>query len=278
MSETPPPQDEALRTSIGLIGCGAIGTIIARALDKGQVPAKLLAVNDINHTRAEQLIWSLQRQPTAMTLAGMIATCDFIVEATTPQAVGGIVEQALQGGRDILAMSVAGLLDREDLFEMAERFERKIYLPAGALAGIDAARAAAVGTVESVILSTRKPPRALAGAPELLKKGIDPLKVTEPTVVFEGTAREAIRGFPLNVNVAATLSLACGGADFVQVRIIADPTVDKNIHELEIIGDCGRILSRTENVPSSNPKTSQLAAYSAIAALRQILKPLVIGA
>jgi len=86
-----------------------------------------------------------------------------------------------------------------------------------------------------------------------------------------------VKAFPANVNVAATLFLAAGESE-VRVKIVADPNIHVNRHEIVVEGDFGRITTLVENVPSPrNPKTSYLAALSAIATLRSIVEPVKIG-
>ncbi len=153
-----------------------------------------------------------------------------------------------------------------------------LYLPSGALAGLDGIKAAASGHLRSVTLTTRKPPRSLAGAPGILRRKIRLDKLRKPMVVFQGSARQAAKEFPQNINVAATLALAGVGAARTRVKIIADPGIRTNIHEVEAVGDFGRLTARTENRPSpANPKSSLLAVRSAVATLRQILNPLKVG-
>ena len=155
---------------------------------------------------------------------------------------------------------------------------RRVYLPSGAVCGIDGLKSCRAGSIYSVTLTTRKPPRGLEGAPYLKEKNIRLSDIKGETVIFDGTAREAIKGFPQNVNVCAALSLAGIGADKTRVRIMTSPEYTKNIHEVRIEGDSGNISTRTENVPSkANPKTSQLAVFSAIATLEGIAKSVRVG-
>jgi aspartate dehydrogenase len=161
---------------------------------------------------------------------------------------------------------------------VAKRHGKRLYVPSGAIAGLDAIKGAMLGRVFKVTLTTRKSPRALEGAPYVVKKGIDLGALKEPTTIFSGSAEEAVPAFPANINVAAALSLAGIGADKTLVRIIADPACDKNIHEIEVEGDFGRLVTRMENVPSPhNPKTSYMAALSAIGLLQRITASLVVG-
>ena len=131
---------------------------------------------------------------------------------------------------------------------------------------------------EKVILITRKNPKSFQGLDYLKHKGIRLDKIKSDTVLFSGNARQAIKYFPQNINVAATLSIAGIGQARTQVKIIASPRVKRNIHEVYIESDAGRISTRVENlVHPDNPKTSFLAVLSAIAMLRQILEPVRVG-
>ena len=201
------------------------------------------------------------------------------MEAVSKQAAPPIIRETLAGSRDILVMSVGGLLEcLEEALDLATRVERKIYVPSGAIAGVDAVKGAVVGGVTLVRLTTRKAPKALAGAPYLAEHGIAVSAIRTATQIFAGPAREAVPAFPANINVAAALSLAGIGPDRTEVRIVADPACDRNIHEVEVEGAFGRLVARMENLPSpENPKTSYMAALSAIALLRRITSPLEVG-
>ena len=132
--------------------------------------------------------------------------------------------------------------------------------------------------INKVILTTKKPPKAFLGAPYVLKKKIRLDNIDKDTVLFEGDASQAIKAFPQNINVAATLSMAGIGPEATVVRIVASPTISRNIHEIEIESDAGKIIIRCENVVHpDNPKTSYLAVLSAIATLKQVLEPIKIG-
>jgi aspartate dehydrogenase len=125
---------------------------------------------------------------------------------------------------------------------------------------------------------TRKPPQGLSGAPYLVTHHVDVTGLAEPRRVFSGTAREAARGFPANVNVAAALALAGIGPDRTTIEIWADPTVTRNIHRIEVEAAAARLSMQIENVPSDdNPRTGRLTALSVIAALKKLVSPLAIG-
>jgi aspartate dehydrogenase len=264
---------------IGIVGCGAIGQEIARAIDDGLVAVELCAVCDVDRRRAEALVRSLRAVPKVLEQAAVIRDAALVVEATSQAVAPGIIREVLAAPRDVLVMSVGGLLRYYDeLWGLAERVGRRIYVPSGAIAGLDAVKAAMVGSVSSVVLTTRKPPKGLAGAPYVVENKIDLEGLREATVIFSGPAEQAVPAFPANINVAAALSLAGIGPERTLVRIIADPGCERNTHEIEAEGDFGRLLLRTENVPSpSNPKTSRLAALSAVALLRRLTATVVVG-
>lgn len=264
---------------IGVVGVGTIGREICRAIDTVVVTARLVGIADIDPVKASTLAESLERAVPAMTLADLIGASDLVVETVSKAAAPAIIRETLASSKDIVVMSVGGLLDcLDEALDLARQRGGRIYVPSGAIAGLDAIKGAMGGRVSKVTLTTRKPPGGLEGAPHVVAQGIDLQDLTEPRVIFSGSAAEAVPAFPANVNVAAALSLAGIGPDQTQVRIIVDPTSDKNIHEIEAEGDFGRLFVRMENVPSpTNPKTSYMAALSAIGLLRRITAALVVG-
>jgi aspartate dehydrogenase len=264
---------------VGVIGCGTIGAEICQAIDRGVVEAALAGVSDIDAAKAQALAQGLGARPPVLPQGELIGASELVVEAVSRAVAPSIIAACLERGRDVMVMSVGGLLERVDEFVgLARRQGRRIYVPTGAIAALDAVKGACVASVSRVTLTTRKPPKGLEGAPYVVQNRIDLGAVREPTVIFTGPAREAVPAFPANVNVAAALSLAGIGADRTLVRVVADPTGTRNVHEIEAEGDFGRLSVRMENVPSPhNPKTSYMAALSAIALLRRITAPLVVG-
>ncbi|MGI0047468.1 MAG: aspartate dehydrogenase [Nitrosotalea sp.] len=260
---------------IGLLGCGAIGTEIAIAIDSGQVPAKLTHVFDFSKESSTLLISKLKDKPVIVENAGLLAASpvDIIIEAASQDAVRDNALSILQNRKDMMIMSVGALLD-ESIFDIilegCKDFNKHVFFPSGAIAGLDAVRAVK-DELDSLVLVTTKNPKALKGAKFFETSKIDPDKISESMVIFDGTAQEAVKLFPANINVAALLSLAGIGSTKTKVRIVADPHVDKNIHEIQAQGKFGKFSIKVENVPSSsNPKTSRLAILSAIECLRKI--------
>ena len=265
---------------IGLVGCGAIGSEIAKSIDRGDISAQLVAVCDHNPETAQELISSLMIKPVKANLEELVDKSDLVVEAASQRAVPAIAKAALVKGRNLMIMSVGALADVElyrSIKRMASEHGSKVYLPSGAISGLDGLKSASSGSIKRVTLTTTKSPASLEGAPHVLERKIDLKGLKEPTLIFEGSAADAVKAFPANVNVAATLCLAARDGD-VRVRIIADPNIKVNRHEIVAEGDFGRITTKVENVPSpKNPKTSYLAALSAIATLRSIIEPIKIG-
>ncbi len=189
-----------------------------------------------------------------------------------------IAEPALAAGRTLIVLSCGALLDNFDLVDLARRQGGRILVPTGALLGLDAVQAAAQGAISKIHMITRKPPGGLDGAPYLVEHQIRVAGLDRALCVFTGTAREAARGFPANVNVAAALALAGIGPDRTTIEIWADPAVDRNIHRIEVEADAARLSLQIENVPSlDNPKTGRLTPLSVIALLRKLTSPLAIG-
>lgn len=254
---------------LGILGCGAIGAELAAfAAQEAQIESVLLF--DALPDRSRALVRRSGKLRVAADPDELVAGSDFLVEAASPDAARGFLPRAVDAGKAVLAMSMGVLADdawRQKLFERARKTGAKIYLPSGAVCGIDGLKAGALAHVKSVTLVTTKPPAALG------------LTVDKWTVVYDGPARDAVKKFPQNVNVAATLSLAGIGFDDTRVQVVADPLATRNQHKVIIEGDFGRIRIEVENLPSpQNPKTSWLASLSAIATIKRVLDPVQIGA
>jgi aspartate dehydrogenase len=253
---------------IGIVGCGTIGSSLARAIQDGRIPAVLAGLSSRTRSRAEALAASLRPVPPVLSLRELVQSSDLVAEAATIDAVADIVPACLAEKRDVFVVSVGGLLGREEWFRRATAQGSRILVPSGAIAGLDGVRAAALGRVDSVTITTRKPPRGLAGAPYVVEHKIDLDGFTEETLIFEGSAREACQGFPSNVNVSAALSLAGIGPERTRVRIFVSPAGRFNQHRIDVRGEFGRLAVEIENVPSAtNPRTGILSMYSSIAML-----------
>ena len=177
----------------------------------------------------------------------------------------------------LIVLSVGALLSNDYLVQLAADTGGTIIVPTGALIGLDAVIAAAEGTIHSVRMVTRKPPKGLAGAPYLLEHNIDISDLKAPLKVFTGNAREAARGFPANLTVVVALALAGIGPEKTVLEIWADPSLTRNVHRIEVDSDSALMSMTIENIPSENPKTGKITARSVIALLRKMTAPLRVG-
>lgn len=258
---------------IGIIGCGAIGTGIAEFIQNHlKKRARIVALCDIDLEKAIFLSKKIKPHPAVIDIDSLIKKSDLIIEASSVNISGEIARRAVLNKKDVLIMSTGGLLRKSPLLRKAKSKGCSIYIPSGAICGLDGLNSAKIGKIKKVILTTRKPPRGLKGAPYLKNKNIEIDGIKKETLIYSGNAIDAIKYFPQNVNVAATLSLLGIGPKRTKVRIITSPRYTKNIHEVEVEGEFGRLFTRTENVPSKkNPKTSQLAIFSALSKLKEVI-------
>lgn len=269
------------KLKIGVVGCGAIGSSLAKEIVVGmRNSACLVALYDIRPEKSKSLSRQLIKNTKfcVANLETLIKKSDLVIESSCAQAAWEIARKSLSGGCKVMVMSVGGMVGHLDqLFVLAKKFNAQAYFPSGAISGIDALKAANIDGVQSVVLTTRKHPDAFKGV-EYVTKNFKLKGLKKDKVLFSGTAGQAVKYFPQNVNVAAVLGLAGIGMRKTKVRIIASPTVRKNIHEILIESKAARIFTRTENIlHPQNPKTSYLAVLSAIATLKQILQPIKIG-
>ena len=240
---------------VGIIGCGAIGTIIAKAVEQRIVECDELILYDYNLEKAEKLK-RFMRFPIKVvnSLDEMIKLEPaVIVEAASQQAVKEYINKILAEKIDLIVMSVGALLDLKVK-------SSKIHVPSGAIGGLDAISSAELAGIEEVILTSRKNPRALD------------MNNKEEKIVYEGSAEGAVRRFPREMNIAATLALTVAPSK-VKVQVVSDPKVHRNVHEIEVRWKHGDIFLKFSNDPHpENPRTSALAAWSAIKLLKEILE------
>ncbi len=261
---------------VGIVGCGTIGSQLALAVDSGKVAnASLSALFDVAEANANTLKSKTMSNPTVYSDFGQFidSEIDLVVEAASQDAVRTFGRDIVEAGKDLMIMSAGALAEEtflSGLLDLASKKHCRIYVPTGAIAGIDAIRSVR-HLIESVTLTTTKNPKALAGAPFFNTSDIKCESISSRKVIYEGTAAEAVRAFPANVNVAAVLSLAGIGSAKTRVKIVADPNVTTNQHEILVTGSFGEMKISVNNVPSpGNPKTSYLAILSAIECLRSI--------
>ena len=262
---------------VGIVGAGTIGRTVAGAIDRGEVRAELVGISSRTAERARALAAALACRPPVLELDELIARADLIVEAAGGKALEAIAPRTLERGRDLMVLSGGALLGRDDWIALAEARGARIFVPSGAIVGLDGVKGACAGPVRSVTIETRKPPAGLAGSPYVVEHGIDLDALTQETLIFEGTAQEACKAFPANVNVSAALSLAGVGPQGTRVKVFCVPGARFNMHDIVVEGSFGSLRTHIENVPTENPRTGRLAALSAVATLKGLTATLRVG-
>ena len=251
---------------VGIIGCGAIANIITSNIvpEKNDIDIAYFFDKDIE--RAENLA-SLAGGVAVLNFEDMLEDVDLVLECASPSSVKHFAPIVLSRGCDMLIMSIGAFMDIDFYLEVekiAKENDAKIHLPSGAIVGLDGVKTVANFGLKEINLVTRKSPRSL---------GMD---IDDEKVLFEGKASQAVKEFPLNINVAATISIACQRD--IDVKIIVDPKVDRNVHEITAKGDFGEFKTTTMNFPcTANPKTSMLAALSAIKLLKSFNDTISVG-
>jgi aspartate dehydrogenase len=259
---------------IGIVGCGTIGSYLAKRINKDfKGSAKIAGICDVDMKKAKVLQKKLRPGPPIFPLDRLIPKSDILIEAASGTIAPIVCKKAIENSKAVMIMSIGGLIkDYKSLFLLAKKKDARIIFPSGAICGLDGLKSAACAKINKVTLITRKPPQGLKDAPYISENKIDLDSVKDEQVVFDGTAEEAIRGFPKNVNVCALLSIAGLGAKKTKVKIITSPEYMVNMHEVEVEGDFGKLTTCTENIPfSENPKTSFLAALSALSTLEELI-------
>ncbi|MCQ2970538.1 MAG: aspartate dehydrogenase [archaeon] len=251
---------------VGIIGCGAIANIITGSIAPENNGIEIAYFFDKDVERAENLA-SLAGGVAVLNFDDMLNDVDLVLECASPDSVKKYAPIILKKGIDMITMSIGAFMDKDfynEVLKIARENNAKIHLPSGAVVGLDGIKAVAKFGLKEINLVTRKSPRSLG-------KNID---IEE--VLFEGKASEAVKQFPLNINVAATISMACNRD--IDVKIIVDPKVDRNVHEITAKGDFGEFKTTTMNFPcEANPKTSMLAALSAIRLLKSFNETISVG-
>jgi len=263
--------------SIGVVGCGAIGKALLKAFDAGKLAVSVAGVTSRTEASARAFLSTLGKSVPYLDRASLIARSDLVVEAAGQGVVAELAREVFAARKELMVISVGALLDHPEIIGQARETGCKLYVPSGAIAGLDGIKSACVGQVEHVTITTRKPPEGLEGAPYLVERGVSLQGLSEEREVFSGSAREACRGFPANVNVSAAVSLAGIGPDRTRIRILAVPGLKRNCHDVEVEGEFGRLLVHVENVPSENPRTGRLTALSIIRSVQDTADSVRIG-
>ena len=274
-----------VKTSVAVAGLGAIGAGVVQALDRGIEGLALAAVSAQNIEKHRAWLDALKTRPEVLPIERLAEAADIVVECAPGRLVRSIVAPVVARGKTAIVLSVGALLDNEDLIDLAKDNGGQIVVPTGALIGLDAVTAAAEGTIHSVRMVTRKPLQGLAGAPHLIENNLSIEGLTEPLRIFEGTAREAAKGFPANLNVAVALSLAGIGPDRTRVEIWADPTVTRNTHRIEVefgsrpVFDVDRehSIGKSAHRPNHRALGDRLPAQAARLAADRDVRAIIVG-
>jgi aspartate dehydrogenase len=240
---------------VGLIGCGAIGTVLAEAIERKLIVCDELVVFDIDVSKAQKLKSVLKFPIIIVPNVDELfaAKPKVIVEAAGQQAVQEYYTRLLRSEADFIIMSTGALLD-------LDTSSPKLHFPAGAIGGLDALSAAANAGIDALTLTSRKNPKALGKTN------------TKESILYEGYAEEAAKQFPREMNVAATLALTVKPTK-VKVKVVSDPAIERNTHEIQVKWRFGEMTLKFANEPHpENPHTSALAAWSAIRLLQKLLE------
>jgi len=253
---------------IGVAGCGALGSIVCNALQDGIDGYDFIAVSDVNDTPFDV---------PNLTFDELADQCDIIVECLPPNVVPTLARAVLGCDKTLVMISACAMLLHPEIEEMAKQSKGRLLIPSGAIAGLDAISALKVAAIDSATIATTKLPKGLKGAPYIVENNINLDDLTEPKMIFRGNAFDAAKAFPANVNVAATLSIAGIGPDKTMVEVWADPTASGNKHEIIVTGGSSTIRTAVENLPDpTNPKSSMLAGYSIVSALKKQTEMMVV--
>ena len=268
--------DGALRVGIG--GLGTVGLPVAKWLDGGVEGLTLSAVSAADRERAQERITGLKTSVPVVGLDELAEHADVVLESAPPERFLEIAEPAIRAGRVLVPLSVTSLLEHMDLIELARETGARIVVPTGAILGLDAVRAAALGDIRSVTMVTRKPPKGLKKAPFVIEQGIDLDTLEAPMKLYEGPVTEAAVKFPANVNVAVALGLAGIGPDRTQYEIWADPGVTRNTHTIKVDADTAAFEMTIAVVPAEeNPATGRIVPLSVMETLRGLVTPFKVG-
>lgn len=266
-----------------IVGWGAIGSIVGKAVLRGETPG--IALVGVAEPRSLEEVRDLAAKHGFSQVESPSDLLQFkphvVVETAGQEVLHQCAACFLRAGLTVIAMSAGALAEeafRKELVSLAAAHGARLVIPSGAIGGLDMVRAAALRNVADVTITTIKPPEALAGAPYLAEHKIDLQAITRRTLIFDGFAEEAAKQFPKNLNVAVTLSLAGVGPARTRVLLYVDPAETRNVHEISLKGDFGEAIFTVAGAPCpDNPKTSILASLSAVATLRDMAGSLQIG-
>ena len=268
---------------VALLGGGTIARLVLQHVRRDEIPGVEIAA--IAGRRAASPAAALAGEfgvPYAVGRQALLALRPAaVVEAASHEAVREHLVPLLEAGVGVIVLSAGALVD-DELRRQAEAASRRsgalLCVPSGGIGGLDVLKTACLAGVDEASIQVAKPPAAWKGIAYVESRGVALDRLTAPLTLFEGPAREGVPHFPQNVNIAAVLALGGIGMDRTRLKVVADPALTLNTHTIRVSGRSGRFSIVLENVPSpDNPKTSWLACYSALAALRSLGSPVRYG-
>ena len=264
--------------NVGIVGFGSIGSQVAKALINGVEDFSLYGITSRSKSNAQERIAKLDKNIKIYDLGTLVDNCEIIIDCAPKEAFRDIATQCINKERKLITVSGSGILDNLDLEELAKTKNSQIILATGAILGLDALRAASESNINSVTMTTRKPPNALSNAPFVINNNIELNNLLEPKLIFKGSATDGAKAFPANVNVAAAVGLAGIGANKTKLEIWADPKLKRNTHKVEVDSDSAIFEMSIQNVQTpENPGTGKITGLSVIACLRGLKSSFKIG-
>lgn len=245
---------------IALIGLGAIGQGLLDCLASApriEIAGALVAHPERRSKAACCIFASLDEL--------LAARPTLVVECASQRSLREHGPKVLAAGCDLLASSVGALANEATLATLgsaARQADTQLFVPSGALAGIDALAAARHVGLAAVRYERRAPPATWIRSGAL---SADKSAATAPFEVFAGSAREAALRFPKNANVAATIALAGVGFDATRVVLIADPSHAGNTHSIHAQGAFGEFHARICATTLSAASTSSRIVAGSLA-------------
>ncbi|CAK7050813.1 MAG: L-aspartate dehydrogenase [Desulfovibrio sp.] len=247
---------------IGFLGCGKIGSaMLEDMLARGMGDVAFVQANTYRDEKNRFPVVRAQD-------ADLLAQTDMVVESATPDALKAAFD-GIMAHCDLMVFSHTAFADRD--FEdharkTAARYGRRIYLPHGAILGLDGIADGRALITEVSVVTTKSP--ASLGLQEGEQNGA---QSDGRIVVYDGPTREACLRFPRNVNVHAAVALAGLGFDNTRSVIMADPQTTTNDHLITVKGNGVNFRIEVSSLATGGV-TALYTPYSACACLAKVLE------
>ena len=242
------------RMRVGFLGCGKIGeAMVNDLLRRGKDTVSFVQAFDYQDEQKRYPVITEQDE-------SLLAQTDLVVECATADALKQNFEGIIRHC-NLMTFSVTAFSDHKfETYakETAKKYGHHIYLPHGAILGVDGI-ADGQSLLTQVSILTTKNPKSLGRTDE------------ERTVVYDGPTRQACALYPRNVNVHATVALAGLGFDQTRSMIVSDPAVSTNTHIITAEGDGIHFRIEVSSF-STGGVTGKYTPYSACASLARVLQ------